>query len=187
MGNWTSSTNKTIVSTQKPLPLLERLIYVSSNEGDLVLDPFCGCGTTVAAAEKLKRRWIGIDITYSAIAAIKKRFEQEKLEVWGEVQILGEPKTEKEVEDKLIYSEASKSRKEFEKFCVTTIGGLPNEKMGADGGIDGRIAFGKGEVAIISVKSSENIGVGMIRELEGLLKDKNKIGIFLTQKNRQNR
>ena len=79
--------------TQKPLALLERIIEASSNEGDIVLDPFCGCGTTVAAAEKLNRKWIGIDITYATVAAIQERFRRQKLNVWGDVAIIGRPET----------------------------------------------------------------------------------------------
>ncbi len=166
--------------TQKPLALLEKILLASSNEGDLVLDPFCGCGTTVEAAEKLKRHWIGIDITYSSIAAIKERFRRQKYNVWGEIQIFGEPKTEGEVEKNLINSQSASARKEFEKFCVTSIGGLPNDKMGADGGIDGRIPIDKNEIAIVSVKSGR-ISIEQIRALRGLLNGKNKIGIFITK------
>ena len=83
--------------TQKPLALLKRILNASSNEGDVVLDPFCGCGTTVIASEALRRHWIGIDITYSSIAAIKERFKREKFTTWGNIQLLGEPATEEEV------------------------------------------------------------------------------------------
>ena len=107
---------KQLFPTQKPLPLQERIITVSSNEGDLVLDPFCGCGTTVIAAEKAKRSWIGIDITYSSIAAIKELYKREKLDYWGHIEILGEPKTVEEVETNLINKSSAKTRKEFEKF-----------------------------------------------------------------------
>ena len=171
---------KQLFPTQKPLPLLERIIKVSSNEGDFVLDPFCGCGTTIIAAEKANRNWIGIDITYSAIAAIKSLYHQYKFNYWGDIQILGKPETEEEVETQLIKSESAKARKEFEKFCVTTVGGLPNDKMGADGGIDGRIPLLNKEVAVISVKSG-NVNVRNIRELKGILNGKNKIGIFITK------
>lgn len=171
---------KQLFPTQKPLELMKRIVNVSSNKGDTVMDPFCGCGTTVAAAEILGRSWIGIDITYSAVAAIKQRFKQEKLNVWGEIQILGEPETEDIVDKQLIQSKSASARKEFQKFCVTTIGGLPNQQMGADGGIDGRIAIGNNEIAIISVKSGK-VSVNQLRELKGLLNGKNKIGIFVTK------
>ena len=169
--------------TQKPVPLLERIVATSSNEGDFVLDPFCGCGTTIIACENLLRNWIGIDITYSAVSVIKSRFKNElDVDSWSRsgVQIFGEPTTVKEVETNLINSNSAKARKEFEKFCVTTIGGMPNAKMGADGGIDGRIPLKDKDVAIISVKSG-NVDITQIRELKGLLNGKIKIGIFITK------
>ncbi len=166
--------------TQKPIKLLERIVEASSNQSDLVLDPFCGCGTTIAAAEKLKRNWIGIDITYSSIAAIKERFKRQRLDIWGELKILGIPETKEEVESNLINSESARARKEFEKFCVSTIGGMPNDKMGADGGIDGKIFLQNGNYAIVSVKSG-HVNVRQIRELKGLLNRKKIIGIFITK------
>jgi len=166
--------------TQKPLALLELIVKTSSKEGDLVLDPFCGCGTTIAAAEKLKRNWVGIDITHSAIAAIKERFKRQKLNIWGEIEEIGPPKTVQEVDEKLIKNPLMNVRKEFEKFCVATVGGLPNIKMGADGGVDGRIRLENGTVAIISVKSGK-VGVKDVRELKGLLNKKQVIGVFITR------
>ena len=165
--------------TQKPIALLDRVIKVSSKEGDLILDPFCGCGTTVAAAEILKRHWIGIDITYSSIAAIKEQFKRLGLDVWGDIEILNKPKTEHDVETNLL-SDSARARKEFEKFCVSTIGGLPNNAMGADGGIDGRVLLHGNEVAIVSVKSG-HVNIEQVRALKGLLNGKNKIGIFITR------
>src|SRR5262249_23478429 len=75
--------------TQKPLALLERIIEASSNPGDVILDPFCGCGTAIAAAEKLGRRWAGIDITHLSIAFLKYRLEDMFLDV--KYQVVGEP------------------------------------------------------------------------------------------------
>ena len=147
-----------------------------------MLDPFCGCGTTIAAAEILRRRWIGIDITYSAIAAIKERFRRRReLYLWGEIEIVGEPRTLDDVEDRLLAtgSEAA-ARKEFEKFCIATIGGLPNNKLGADGGIDGRIPLTSGLTAICSVRSGR-VGVKDLRELKGLLNDKQVAGVLITR------
>ena len=167
--------------TQKPMALLERIIQASSNEGDVVFDPFCGCGTSIAAAEKHKRQWIGIDITYSAVAAINERFERQKLKIWGDIEIVGRPKTVKEVDKKLLdVSSPLYARKEFEKFCVTIIKGLPNDKMGADGGIDGVIQLKSNRQAIISVKSG-GVSVKDVRELKGILGDKRAIGIFITR------
>ena len=168
--------------TQKPVALLDKLIRASCPPGGLVLDPFCGCGTTVAAAEILRRKWIGIDITYAAIAAIKERFRRrDELHLWGKIEILGEPQTPAEVDQRLL-AEGSEAlaRKEFEKFCVTTVGGLPNNKMGADGGIDGRIPLEGGLTAICSVKSGQ-VSVSAVRELKGLLKAKQVAGVLITR------
>lgn len=180
------STEKLSYPTQKPIDLLKRIIKASSNKGDIVLDPFCGCGTTIAAAELLERSWIGIDITYSAVAAIRERFKREKLTCWSEVEwkdieILNSPKTVKDVDDTLL-NESSPlyARKEFEKFCVSVIGGLPNDKMGADGGIDGKIILDENKVAICSVKSG-SVGVSYLYQLKGLLDEKNVAGVFLSR------
>ena len=167
--------------TQKPIALLDRVVQASSKDGDLILDPFCGCGTTIAAAEKHKRQWIGIDITYSAIAAIKERFKRQKLDIWGDIEIIGKPKTIADVDEKLLNKESPLYiRKEFEKFCVTTVNGLPNDKMGADGGIDGVIQLKNRKQAIISVKSG-GVSVKDVRELKGILKGNRLIGIFITR------
>ncbi len=98
----------------------------------------------------------------------------------GDIQIYGEPKTLDEVESKLINQSATKARKEFEKWCVIRVGGLPNSIMGADGGIDGRILLPNDEIAIISVKSGK-VSIGQIRELRGLLDEKQTIGIFISK------
>jgi len=168
--------------TQKPLALLNRVIEASSNRGDVVLDPFCGCGTTIEAAENLGREWIGIDVTYAAIGAIQERFRRKRVDIWKRIDVREVPKTRAEVEAKLL-DEASPlyPRKEFEKFCVATIGGLPNEKMGADGGIDGRILLRTGEQAIVSVKSGKP-DVKHVRELKGLLDKKHVAGVFITRR-----
>ena len=98
----------------------------------------------------------------------------------GKYSITGRTGNRRRSETNLIQKESAKARKEFEKWCVTRIGGLPNEKMGADGGIDGRILLLNNKIAIISVKSG-SVGVSHIRELKGLLNGKNKIGIFITK------
>lgn len=170
--------------TQKPIELLERILLASSNEGDVILDPFCGCGTSVAAAEKLKRHWIGIDITYSAIAAIRERFRRDRVDIWQEIELFNAPSTVTEVDEKLL-NQASPlfARKEFEKFCVTTIGGLPNDKMGADGGIDGRIPLmSVPERAICSVKSGQ-VGVAQLNALNGLIRHDpaDVAGVFISR------
>jgi len=168
-------------STQKPTGLLERIIRVSSNLGDLVLDPFCGCGTTIEAAENAGRNWTGIDITYASIAAIQERFRRKRIDTWDKIEIIGQPTTVAEV-DNFLLNQASPlyARKEFEKFCVAMIGGMPNDKMGADGGIDGRIPLEDGKRAIVSVKSGD-VGIAQLRELKGLLTKKQVAGVFVTR------
>ena len=167
--------------TQKPLALLERIIRASSNPGDVVCDPFCGCGTSVAAAENLSRQWIGIDITYAAIAAIRERFRRERVDVWKDVEIVNKPETMQDVDRLLQPVSPIHPRKEFEKFCVASIGGLPNEKMGADGGVDGRIPLVLKKRANVSVKSG-NVGVRDMRDLTGTLDDSKDVsGVFVTR------
>ena len=133
--------------TQKPEALLERIIKASSNEGDVVLDAYCGCGTTVAVAQRLNRKWIGIDITYQSIALILKRFQDTYKEKWPEVEanilLDGVPK---DIESAMALANRKddKTRKEFEKWAVLTFSknqARINEKKGADGGIDGIAYF----------------------------------------------
>ena len=122
--------------TQKPEALLERIINASSKAGDVVLDPFCGCGTAIAAAQKLGRKWIGIDITHLAIGLIKRRME----DAFGEnlkYQVIGEPTT---LQEALSLSEQDKYQ--FQWWSLGLIGARPvDEKKGADHGIDGRLYF----------------------------------------------
>jgi site-specific DNA-methyltransferase (adenine-specific) len=143
--------------TQKPEALLERIIKASSNEGDLILDPFCGCGTTVAVAQRLKRRWIGIDISPFAIQLIrKKRLEGAfpDLKIGIDYVIDGLPTT---IDGARLLAEQDK--KAFEIWAVSSVDGIPNEKKGADKGIDGRVPFkpdGKtAKFAVVSVKGGK--------------------------------
>lgn len=168
--------------TQKPVALLERIISASSNEGDVVLDPFCGCGTTVHAAEKLGRQWIGIDVTHLAIGLIEKRlrdaFPKVEFTTHGVPQDLSGARdlAKRGREDKNYYFE-------FEKWALSLINAQPGNlsKKGADRGIDGNIYFGKADRAIVSVKAGDNVGVAMIRDLRGVIERENaEIGIFLT-------
>jgi len=133
--------------TQKPEALLERIIKASSNEGDVILDAYCGCGTTVAVAQRLGRRWIGIDITYQSISLILKRLQDRYPNDWPaiEANILldGVPK---DIESAMALANRKddKTRKEFEKWAVLTFSknqARINEKKGADGGIDGIAYF----------------------------------------------
>ena len=135
--------------TQKPEALLERIIRASSNEGDVVLDAYCGCGTTVAVAQRLNRNWIGIDITYQSIALILKRFQDtyEKNGTWPEVEaniLLDGVPRDLDSAMALANKKDDKTRKEFEKWAVLTFSknqARINEKKGADGGIDGIAYF----------------------------------------------
>jgi DNA modification methylase len=122
--------------TQKPLTLLERVIASSSNEGDVVLDPFCGCGTTVHAAQKLKRQWIGIDVTHLAIALIERRLKEAFPGI--AYQVYGVPRDSDAARDL-----AERDKHEFQKWIVATIGGQPYKggKKGMDRGIDGYLHF----------------------------------------------
>ena len=166
--------------TQKPLALLERIITVSSNEGDVVLDPFCGCGTTIHAAQKLKREWIGIDITHLAISLIEKRLKDAFPGIKYEVH--GTPKDLEGARDL-----AARNKYQFQWWAVSLVNAVPfaGKKKGADTGIDGLIYFkpeGKiTEKAIVSVKGGENVNVAMVRDLAHVVdREKAKIGVFIT-------
>jgi site-specific DNA-methyltransferase (adenine-specific) len=165
--------------TQKPLSLLERILSASSNEGDLVLDPFCGCGTTVHAAQKLNRRWIGVDITHLAISLIERRLKDAFPGISFAVN--GVPKDAEGARDL-----AERDKHEFQKWIVATIGGQPYRggKKGMDRGIDGYLHFrddaNKPQVAIVSVKGG-GIRSGDIRDLKGVMeREKAALGVFLT-------
>jgi len=163
--------------TQKPVALLERILSASSNPGDLVLDPFCGCGTTVHAAEKLGRQWIGIDVTHLAIGLIEKRLR----DAFPNVQFTthGVPQDIHAARD---LAERGKYH-EFEKWALSLIAAQPGNlgKKGADRGLDGRLYFGKTGHAVVSVKAGQNVGVSMIRDLKGVIdRERAAIGVFLT-------
>jgi hypothetical protein len=166
--------------TQKPVALLERIIAASSNEGDVVLDPFCGCGTAVHAAQKLGRQWIGIDVTHLAISLIEKRLRDAFPGIQFEVH--GTPKDLASAEDL-----ASRDKYQFQWWAVSMVDALPfgGKKKGADGGIDGIIYFkpdGKRtEKALVSVKGGNNVSVNMIRDLHSAMeREKAPIGVFIT-------
>jgi adenine specific DNA methylase Mod len=166
--------------TQKPVALLERIISASSNEGDVVLDPFCGCGTTVHAAQKLGRRWIGIDITHLAISLIERRLKDAFFGI--EFEVHGTPKDYEGARDL-----ALRDKYQFQWWALSLIDAQPyaGKKKGADSGIDGLIYFKADakatERVIVSVKGGEGIGVAMVRDLKGVLdREKAPIGVFLT-------
>ena len=167
--------------TQKPLALLERIIAASSDEGDVVLDPFCGCGTAVHAAQKLKRAWIGIDVTHLAVSLIEKRMRAAFPGVAFTVE--GTPKDLASAEDL-----ARRDKYQFQWWAVSVIDAMPygGRRKGADGGIDGIIYFRpdgrRTERALVSVKGGDSVGVSMIRDLHSAMeREKAPIGIFLTR------
>ena len=163
--------------TQKPVALLERIVAASSNPGDVVLDPFCGCGTTVHAAQKLGRSWIGIDVTHLAIGLIEKRLRDAFPGV--EFTTHGVPQDLPGARD---LAERGKYH-EFEKWALSLIAAQPGNfgRKGADRGIDGRLYFGKASVGIVSVKAGRNVGVGMVRDLRGTVEREGAaLGILLT-------
>jgi site-specific DNA-methyltransferase (adenine-specific) len=168
--------------TQKPLALLERIIQASSNEGDTVLDPFCGCGTAIVAAQKLNRRWIGIDITHLAIALIKYRLsDMFNLQENTDYRVVGEPTTVAEAR-----ALAQQDRDEFQKWAI---GLIPRarpyqDKKGKDTGIDGVLYF-KDDLkdpkrALIQVKSGR-VGVKDVRDFRGVLEREGAtLGLFVS-------
>lgn len=167
--------------TQKPVALLERIIDASSNPGDVVLDPFCGCGTTVAAAQKLGRQWTGIDITHLAITLIKARL-QDTFGVAALPKVIGEPVSEQDAE-----ALAGEDPYQFQWWALGLVGARPAEqKKGADRGIDGRLFFhdagagGKTKHVIISVKAG-HVTVSQVRDLVGVLdREKAEIGVLIS-------
>lgn len=168
--------------TQKPLALLERILNASSNPGDVVLDPFCGCGTAVHAAQKLGRSWIGIDITHLAISLIEKRLKDAFPAIAFEVH--GTPKDLAGARNL-----ALRDKYQFQWWACSLVDAQPfqGKKKGADGGIDGLIYFAdleNGKPAtrrvIVSVKGG-GVGVPMVRDLKGVLeREKAPIGLFVT-------
>jgi site-specific DNA-methyltransferase (adenine-specific) len=174
--------------TQKPLPLLERIIQASSNPGDIVLDPFCGCGTSIAAAQKLDRKWIGIDITHLSIALMKYRLEAMFPGI--KFKVIGEP-TDISAARQLAKDE--EGRYQFQWWALSLIRAKPlggqegsrEGKKGSDKGVDGLIAFiddntGKAKRVIVQVKSG-HVNRGQIGELVGTVqREQAAIGVFIT-------
>ena len=174
--------------TQKPRALLERIIQASSNEGDLVLDPFCGCGTAIDAAHALGRRWAGIDITHLSVALMKYRLrDRYDLRPGRDYAVIGEPATLPGARQL-----AREDRYQFQWWALSLVGAKPlgapadsrRGKKGADRGIDGVIHFlgdgGKAERALIQVKSG-GVNSGDIRDLRGTLeREKAALAAFIT-------
>lgn len=169
--------------TQKPQALLERIINASSNENDMILDPFCGCGTTIAAAQRLNRRWIGIDITHPAIVLIKKRL----LDAFGEkvtqtYEVQGEPTSLQDAQ-----ALADQDKFQFQSWASGLVGArLAEQKKGPDQGIDGRLYIfddregGKEKQVILSIKGGHT-SVKDIRDLRGVIERENaEMGVLIT-------
>jgi DNA modification methylase len=180
--------------TQKPVALLERIIKASSNEGDLVADFFCGCGTTIAAANKLNRNWIGADISHLAIRLILKRLtdpikDEGKKKFLSDIEINGFPKDVDSAKqlaksDKLLEKKSKHGAFDFQHWVVEfMLGGIRNPKEIADGGWDGYITFPKnnnekGRV-LIEVKSGK-VNVKNMREFINVIdKEAADIGVFV--------
>ena len=169
--------------TQKPRALLERIIESSSDPDDVVLDPFCGCGTAVDAAEKLGRRWIGIDITHLAVGVIKSRLHDAYgLQAHRDYDVIGEPTTTAGAGIL-----AKTDTHQFEHWALGQVHARASAKgKGADGGIDGWLDFYTGpdedsrDRIIISVKAGKNLGVAMVRDLRGVVvREEAAIGVLI--------
>lgn len=167
--------------TQKPEALLERIIKASSNKGDTILDPFCGCGTAISVAQKFDRKWIGIDITHLAITLIKHRLR----DAFGkkvDYSVKGEPVSLPDAQEL-----AKQDRYQFQYWALGLVGARPvEEKKGADKGIDGRLFFhddprDKTKQIIFSVKSGEQVSVKDVRDLRGVIdREAAEIGVMIT-------
>jgi site-specific DNA-methyltransferase (adenine-specific) len=164
--------------TQKPVALLDRILQCATNEGDVVLDPFCGCGTTIAAAESLKRRWTGIDVTYLAISLIKSRLTASGT---SDYTVLGEPTTSGDAAQL-----AADDPYQFQWWALGLIGARPAEgKKGADQGIDGRLHFfdegtAKPKQVIVSVKAGK-LHAPYVRDLVGVVqREQAQIGVLVS-------
>lgn len=170
--------------TQKPEALLKRIIETGSNEGDVVLDPFCGCGTAITVAERLHRRWLGIDVTHIAISLIRSRLSDTFGDELAPYEVIGDPKDSASAE-----ALALQDRYQFQWWAVGLVGGRPaqDKKKGKDTGIDGFIYFlddasGKPKKIVIQVKSG-HVKSPDIRDLKGVVeREQAQIGAFITLK-----
>jgi site-specific DNA-methyltransferase (adenine-specific) len=167
--------------TQKPEALLELIIRASSNEGDVLLDPFCGCGTAISVAERLGRRWIGIDITHLSISLMKHRLNDAFGSEVSRYEVIGDPKDLPGA-----VALAQEDRYQFQWWALSLIDARPvHYKKGADYGVDGVIHFfddnsGRARKAVVQVKSG-HVKVGDVRDLKGVMeREKAEIGFFIT-------
>ncbi len=173
-----SSREKLPFPTQKPEALLERIIKASSNRGDLVLDPFCGCGTTITVAQRIDRHWIGIDVTHLAITLMRHRLQ----DAFGDglnYQVIGEPVSLPDAE-----TLAQQDPYQFQWWALGLVGARPVEqKKGADKGVDGRLYFfveAEAEQIIFSVKAG-SVTSAHVRDLRGVVdREKAAIGVLIS-------
>lgn len=166
--------------TQKPRALLERIVAASSNPGDTVLDPFCGCGTAVDAAQRLGRNWIGIDVTHLAIGLIEKRLR----EGYGEAarfDIVGVPRDLASAQ-RLAHDDPY----QFQQWITLKLGGWPwaGGKKGGDKGVDGYFYYigdrARTETGVISVKAGTHVNPGIVRDLGRVMaRDGHRLGLFV--------
>ena len=170
--------------TQKPIALLERIIAASSDEGDVILDPFCGCGTAVDAAQQMKRRWIGIDIAYIAVDLIRNRLiGRYGKEVLDGFVLDGIPQ---DIEGANALADSNKI--DFERWAVSLVRGQPTKASG-DEGIDGNIYFARTYkepldvgTCVVSVKAGAALNPGMVRDLAGTVSGSGaQMGLLITR------
>ncbi len=173
--------------TQKPLALLERIIAASTNEGDVVLDPFAGCGTALVAAERMNRKWIGIDVTFLAINEVISRLGEEKAEGRDlKYELLGTPKDEDAARG-LFEGTRHQNHKPFEQWAVTLVGGRYNDKKGADRGKDGVIQLwdmqSNYREGIIQVKGGNALNLSNVRDFAHVIENNQAVfGIMIAQR-----
>ncbi len=166
--------------TQKPVALLERILSASSNPGGVVLDPFCGCGTTVHAAQKLGRQWLGIDVTHLAISLIERRLKDAFPDLAYEV--VGTPRDLAGARDL-----AQRDKYQFQWWATSLIDAVPagGKRKGMDRGVDGYLNFrdeaGKPAFGVVSIKGGENVSAPMIRDLKGTVdRERAALGVFVS-------
>lgn len=177
---WLSTKDKERLGyqTQKPEGLLDRIIKASSKAGEIVLDPFCGCGTTIASAQKLKRHWIGIDVTWLAIDKAEKRLRESYGDkIKKDYVTKGQP-----VDVASARALADKNKKEFEIWAISLVEAASREH---DGGVDGVLSIpeskGTTTKVIVQVKGGKNLNPGMVRDLMGTVEnEKAAIGLLIT-------
>lgn len=170
--------------TQKPKALLDRIIAATTDEGDVVLDPFCGCGTTVAAAQGLGRKWLGIDVSFDAIRIIRERMAKGGLKDGKDYEVWGDPES---LEDAVALADEHKYQ--FQWWAVRRLGAREIDyRKGADAGIDGRLVLRAERLsdlfpeAVISVKAG-NTNVSHVRDLRGVVeREKAEIGVLVTRR-----